>query len=147
MATRASLMIALGRAQVGKIKYFLGAKCPKGKTLADCAKEKRPLDCSGFIREAALEAGVTLPHGSQNQKAACREVPLDFALGPKGRGCLLFMSPKPGKQWPRHIAVSLSGGETLECCSGEGVCIRIAQQNKNRRWSSAGKLDALFGEV
>jgi len=152
--TRAARAIELGLAVVGQIDYLLSAKCPPGKTLADCAAEGRPLDCSGFAKEACKEAGVTLPNGSQQQKAFCHEVPLEFALGPEGAGCFLFMSPKKGNQWPRHVGISIGGyiskdgttylpGESLECCGGK---IRNVAICRRKSWTSAGKVDAMFAE-
>ena len=144
--TRAARAIEIGKQNVGVIAYKLGAKCPPGQTLDDCEE----LDCSGFIRELLREVGVVIPDGSQQQKATCRPVPLELALGPQGAGCLLFMSPPPGAPWPRHVGISL-GGLSLECCSFgrsvdgkrvSGVCIC-----KRDNWGSAGKLNALFTEA
>jgi len=140
--TRAARAIELGTAVVGRIPYLLGAKCPPGKTLADLAAWGSPLDCSGFAKAVCGEAGVDLPDGSQQQKAACRAVPLEFALGQEGAGCLLFMSPKTGKAWPRHVGLSLGNGLSLECCGGKGVAIC-----RRRKWTSAGKIQGLFEEA
>jgi cell wall-associated NlpC family hydrolase len=138
--TRAAKAIEIGSQYVGKIGYLLGAKA-NGLTLKEIDQAGKPLDCSGFMRELLREVGVSIVDGSQQQRAACRSVPLSLALGPQGAGCLLFMSPKPGRNWPRHVALSLGDGKSLECCSGSGVSIKA---RKGTSWTAAGKLDSLF---
>lgn len=141
--TRAAQAIELGTQYVGKIGYLLGAKA-NGLTLREIALAGQPLDCSGFVRQLFREVGAPIVDGSQLQRTVCRPVPLDLALGPEGAGCLLFMSPKPGKKWPRHVALSLGNGRTLECCSGAGVTIK---RRKATSWTAAGKYDDLFREA
>jgi len=133
--TRAARAIAVGKKQVGKVTYRLGAK----PALSLPSLAGRECDCSGFIRWLLHQVGVAIVDGSQQQKAACRPVALSLALGPAGAGLLLFMSPKPGKAWPRHVALSLGNGESLECCSGKGVAVC-----RRRTWTSAGKIDKLM---
>jgi len=141
--TRAKRAIDIGSEFVGKIGYLLGAKA-NGRTLAEIAKAGKPLDCSGFIRELLHEVGVEIVDGSQQQRAACRPVSVHLAYSAEGAGCLLFMSPPRCKNWPRHVALSLGNGATLECCSGSGVSIK---HRKPGSWSAAGKLDKLFEQM
>jgi len=144
MATKAGVLIALAERLVGTIAYKLGTKMLVGGHLAQC----RQLDCSGFTEGASREVGVSIPHGSQAQMAACRKVSLKFALGPKGRGCFLFISPPPGKTWPRHVGISLGNGLSLECASGgkdpSGKMIKGLGIYRRTNWTSAGKFDKLF---
>lgn len=117
----------------GRVKYRLGAKA---NLLADSA-DIHQIDCSGFVRwilARASDQEIRLPDGSQVQLDWCRAVgyhklahysDVQYAREDPSRLFIAFLSPKPGKAWPRHVFLVRSG-MTLESCSSLGV--------GSRRW-------------
>lgn len=112
----------------GRVKYKLGAKA---NLLADSA-DIHQIDCSGFSRwilARASEQEIRLPDGSQVQLDWCRTVgyhrltnysDVQYAKEDPSRLFIAFLSPKPGKAWPRHTWL-IQAGKTLESCSSLGV--------------------------
>jgi cell wall-associated NlpC family hydrolase len=117
----------------GRVKYRLGAKI---SPLAQSSELMR-IDCSGFVRwilARATEQVLLLPDGSQNQLAWCRanlrklakysDVGRQDVRRDESRLFIAFLSPKPGNDWPRHVALLRSNGRnmvTMESCSSLGV--------------------------
>lgn len=116
----------------GRVKYELGAKAPR----LDCdSSEIKKIDCSGFSRfvvARATKQRVILPDGSQNQLSWARNNlrpvnyrnVMHYCANDPSRWFVGFLSPKPGKEWPRHVWLGRSDGDkvmTVESCSSLGV--------------------------
>ena len=72
-------------------------------------------------------------------------MPIDYALANVGH--FLFMKQRKnlvGKTVPGHVALSLGAGYTIEARGSKGVCIVGPEENRKRKWDSAGKLPELF---
>jgi len=141
--TRAGLAIEAAREDIkrGGAAYKLGAKPALKGRLPKGAQS----DCSGAVRRWLAIAGVESRDGSVRQYEECRPVAVALALGPKGAGLLLFMTPKRGH--PGHVALSLGNGRTVECRGGKGMCYVEAGVNRRRKWDRAGKMGELFQTV
>jgi hypothetical protein len=129
----AKLLERLHKKMSGRVGYDLGAKAPS----LDCDSNKIELiDCSGYTRYLfARCAGVVIPDGSQNQLAWARNNlrsvnyrnVMHYCADDPSRYFIAFLSPKPGKAWPRHVWLGRGGhkGEskvlTIESCSSLGV--------------------------
>jgi cell wall-associated NlpC family hydrolase len=152
--TRAAFAIAEGENLLGRLVYGFGAKISPALP-AERIPEGAPVDCSGFVRWCLVRAGLTdCPDGSAQIHAWAatpgigHEVPIRFALGLQGAGCLLFIAPRDGH--PGHVAISLGQGRSLESHGPTGSAepsIVGASRNVGRGWTGAAKIDALFREV
>ena len=125
-----------------RVKYFLGGKVALD---TDSASIKR-IDCSGFTRwilARASEQKLILPDGSQNQLSFARAhwrkleqySDVKFAGKDPSRLFIGFLSPKPGKAWPRHVWLLRSNGvnmRTLESHGSGGVNARPWDTNALR---------------
>lgn len=119
------LLAELFSRTAGRVKYKLGAKCALD---ADSASIKQ-IDCSGVVRWwLHRAAGIQLPDGSQQQLAWARAnlrklekySDVQYAAGDDSRLFIAFLSPKPGKAWPRHVWLVWKG-KTMESYGGHGV--------------------------
>lgn len=126
MAIDFGMLALLFSKTAGRVKYKLGAKAPS----LDCDSAAiQQIDCSGFVRWILHRAaGIDLPDGSQNQLAWARKnlrqlasySDVHYADGDDTRLFIAFLSPKPGKEWPRHVWL-IWKGKTLESRSKAGV--------------------------
>lgn len=91
-------------------------------------------DCSELVQWAAHQAGVTIPDGSGNQLAYCRQHGKQISVEEAIRtpGALLF---KEG-----HVAISLGDGRTIEAM-GSNYGVRIG--NARGRFTSGGLIPGM----
>ena len=152
--TRAALAIAEGEKLLGRLVYGFGDKISPALA-AESIPDGTAVDCSGFVRWCLVRAGLAdCPDGSAQIHAWAaasgtgHDVPVRFALGPQGAGCLLFIAPRDGH--PGHIAISLGRGRTLESHGPAGSAepsIVSRSRNATRGWGAAVKVAKLFEEV
>lgn len=118
----------------GRVRYKLGAKASLDTPTAQITK----IDCSGWVRYQLYHAtGVKWPDGSQNQLAYARQhlrklakySDVLYAKNDANRLFIAFLSPKPGKAWPRHVWL-VRKAKTMESCSSLGVA--------SREWNHGG---------
>lgn len=110
-------------AQDGK-PYVFGAEANKNDP------SPRAFDCSELVEWAAAQAGITIPDGSWNQRAATQRISVDQAL--RTPGALLFSDG--------HVAISLGDGRTIEARnSRDGVGIFQA----GNRFTSGGLIPGM----
>ena len=100
--------VKMALSQEGKT-YALGAEVRSSN------KAPKEFDCSELVEWAAARVGVRVPDGSMNQKRASKRISVSEAL--KTKGALLF------KEDPRHVAISLGDGRTIEARWPWGVDI------------------------
>lgn len=113
----------------GRVKYKLGAKT----SIGIASHHIRSIDCSGYIRWLlGTGSGFIMPDGSQVQREfimakgfrqLARYADVQYAAGDPGRLFICFLSPAPGKAWPRHVWL-VQAGKTIESCGSKGVCSR-----------------------
>lgn len=97
-------------------------------------KNPNTFDCSELVQWAAHQAGVTIPDGSGNQAAYCRQHGKQLSVEEAIRtpGALLF---KEG-----HVAISLGDGRTIEAM-GSNYGVRIG--NARGRFTSGGLIPGM----
>lgn len=122
--------------------------------------KRRGVDCSEFVQTILWTSEITkigdyhIKHfdPSREQFRLSRQIPLSFALGPKGEGTLVFMARNPHRSSTiYHVGFSLGEGWVIEATSnswrgvGKEVLITHVDQHK-RNWNLATKVDELFAE-
>ncbi len=131
----AVLLDSLFAAVKDTVEYELGAKAKAGAKPGSFTK----IDCSGFVRwflPQICTEHIDVPDGSQAQRAWCEREgfkPTDYYANARwcdGRLRIAFLSPQPGRAWPRHVwLIYGKPGErramTMESYGGHGV---------GRRW-------------
>lgn len=132
MSVNIPLLLELHEKCAGRVKYKLGAKAP---SLAADSNAITRIDCSGYVRWLIARASsprIILPDGSQQQLAWCDAMEwhelaaysdVQYAAEDPSRLFIAFLSPKPGKAWPRHV-VLVRSGMTMESCGSAGVTSR-----------------------
>ena len=109
----------------GRTKYLLGGKA----RTQDKPEDIKRIDCSGVVRYMLFHCtSVLWPDGSQNQLAWARKnlrklakySDVQYAKDDPKRLFIAFLSPKPGKAWPRHVWL-IHMGKTMESRSKAGV--------------------------
>jgi len=107
----------------GKVKYVFGVKPALGASFKES-------DCSGFVRwilHKATSGVVKIPQGSWYQNGWCEDLGFKHNVYREGarlrdnRLRIAFIRPQRDK--PGHVWLILNG-QTMECCSGRGVCRR-----------------------
>src|SRR4051812_7460564 len=122
------MTVAEGRGTAAPARVFLDAAVAQtgdtyvfGAETAGDDTDPDVFDCSGLVRWAAQQAGVTVPHGSWLQYLTLAEqggeISVEEAL--RTPGALLFsFSSKPtessGRPPGAHVAISLGNGQTIE---------------------------------
>jgi hypothetical protein len=111
----------------GKVKYRLNAKPKAGQDPATIKKS----DCSGYLHWLIPQIATEhcgFPDGSWMQHKWCKDHGFKAsAYNADGAGRrdhrlrIAFIEPQGDK--PGHVWL-LKDGQTIECCSGKGVCRR-----------------------
>ena len=105
-------------------EYEYGA----GRNLNDA--NPNTFDCSELVQWAAHQAGVTIPDGSANQRAASIPISVEEAI--RTPGALLFRDG--------HVAISLGDGRTIEA---KGSRYGVGIFNARGRFTSGGLIPGM----
>ena len=115
--------LAAALAQQGD-RYVFGAEADQRDANPDT------FDCSELVEWACAQAGIDIPDGSWNQKAATTPISVEEAL--RTPGALLFTDG--------HVAISLGDGRTIEA---RGSRYGVGIFDAGRRFTSGGLIPGM----
>jgi cell wall-associated NlpC family hydrolase len=118
-ASRATPEQAANAAKIQTVVAFLQAQV--GKDYQFNADGPDSYDCSGLVRAAYLQVGISLPHQSMLQAQKGRAI--DWRAEPLQAGDLVFQY-SAGKTYISHVGIALTATTWIQA-AGTGIPVKI----------------------